>query len=333
MTMKQFLFFFLTFLTMTGYSQNGSVLKLWYNKPSGSSWENALPIGNGKLGAMIYGNVDSEIIQLNESTVWSGGPNRNDNPLALDSLAEIRRLIFAGEQKQAEALANRVIISKKSQGQMFEPVGSLNLVFDGQDNYTNYYRDLDIENAVAKTSYTVDGITYTREVLASIPDRVIVMRLTASKPGRLSFSAYFSTPQPKAAMKAAGNRELTISGVTIDHEKVEGKIRFKGIARFKLNGGNITSNDTTLFIKNANEATIYISIATNFNNFRDISGNENERAESYLEKAFSKSFDEIEKAHIAAYQKYFNRVKLDLGTTEAAKLPTDERLKNFRTAR
>src|SRR3954454_8168903 len=123
---------FLAFLitaTTACFSQNNQNLKLWYNQPSGTTWENALPVGNGRLGAMVYGNVDTETVQLNEHTVWSGSPNRNDNPLILDSLAEIRKLIFAGRQKDAEQLANRVIISKTSQGQMFEPVGSLRLAF------------------------------------------------------------------------------------------------------------------------------------------------------------------------------------------------------------
>ena len=193
------MFFLLT--TTTAFSQSQVPLKLWYNKPSGTTWENALPIGNGRLGAMVYGNVDTETIQLNEQTVWSGSPNRNDNPLALDSLAEIRSLIFDGKQKEAEAMANRIIISKKSHGQMFEPVGSFRLVFDKHENYTNYYRELDIEKAVEKTSYTIDDVTYTREVLASFPDRVVVMHLTASKPGSISFTAFFTTPQPKATMK------------------------------------------------------------------------------------------------------------------------------------
>jgi alpha-L-fucosidase 2 len=120
-------------------------LKLWYDQPSGTTWENALPIGNGRLGAMVYGNVDTEIIQLNEHTLWSGGPNRNDNPLALDSLSEIRKLIFDGQQKEAERMANRVILSKRSHGQMFEPAGDLHLTFNGHEVFTNYYRELDIE--------------------------------------------------------------------------------------------------------------------------------------------------------------------------------------------
>ncbi len=113
------------------YSQNRQNLKLWYRQPSGNTWENALPIGNGRLGAMVYGNVGTEIVQLNEHTLWSGGPNRNDNNAALDSLPIIRKLIFDGKQKEAEAIAGRVIITKKSHGQMFQPVGGLNLAFDG----------------------------------------------------------------------------------------------------------------------------------------------------------------------------------------------------------
>src|SRR5689334_16845500 len=160
--MKKILFALLLFVTISSFSQRKD-LKLWYDKPSGIIWENALPIGNGHLGAMIYGNVDLETIQLNESTVWSGGPNRNDNPLALDSLGLIRQFIFDGRRKEAERVANNAIITKKSHGQKFEPVGSLQLAFAGHENYTNYYRELDIERAVTKTSYTVNGVTYTRE--------------------------------------------------------------------------------------------------------------------------------------------------------------------------
>ncbi|MEQ1796828.1 MAG: glycoside hydrolase family 95 protein, partial [Lacibacter sp.] len=311
------------------FSQNKPGLKLWYNTPSGKTWENALPIGNGRLGAMVYGNVEKEIIQLNEHTLWSGSPNRNDNPLAIDSLAEIRRLIFAGKQKDAEKLANKTIISKKSQGQMFEPAGELNLLFYGHDNYTNYYRELNIERAVAKTSYTVAEVTYTREVLASFPDRVIVMHLTASKPKSISFTAFYTTPVPNALIKTTSGKQITISGTSIDHEGVTGKIKYKGISQFKPEGGTYTSTDTSITITNADAVAIYISIATNFNNYHDISGNENERATAYLTKAVTKTFADILKTHVAAYQKYFNRVRLDLGTTDAAKLPTNERLKNF----
>ncbi|MGV3504725.1 MAG: glycoside hydrolase family 95 protein [Adhaeribacter sp.] len=327
--MKKLLVVFLLLIAIAGFSQPKPGLKLWYKTPAGSTWENALPIGNGRLGGMVYGNVEKETIQLNEHTVWSGSPNRNDNPLALDSLAKIRQLIFAGQQKAAERIANKAIITQKSHGQMFQPVGSLQLAFDGHGAFSDYYRELDIEKAVTKTSYTVKGVRYTREALASFPDRVVVMRLTASKPGSISFQAFFTRALPKTAIQTTAAKELTISGTTMDHETVKGMVNYKGIARIKLDGGMLNANDTSLTIKNANTATIYISIATNFNNYNDISGDENKRAADYLNKAYPKSFAAILPAHIAAYQKYFNRVKLNLGTTASASLPTDERLKQF----
>src|SRR5688572_11759853 len=327
--MNQSLVIFLLSLSTFCFAQSNGGFKLWYNKPSGNTWENALPIGNGRLGAMIYGNADTEIVQLNEHTLWSGSPNRNDNPLALDSLHVIRKLIFDGKQKEAERMANRIIISKKSHGQMFEPAGELRLAFNGHENYSNYYRELDIGKAVTKTSYKAGDVIYTREALASFPNRVIVIRLTASKQHSLSFTAFYSSPLPNISVKTAGANQLTFSGTTIDHEGVKGMVRYKGIAQVKTEGGSISSTDTSIIVKDADAATIYISIATNFNNYRDIGGNEHTRAATYLNQAISKSFSQILKSHVAAYQHYFNRVKLDLGTTDAAKFPTDERLKNF----
>ena len=329
--MKKLLSIFLTALIVTGHAQESDKLKLWYNTPSGKTWENALPVGNGRLGAMVYGNVEKETIQLNEHTVWSGSPNRNDNPDALASLSEIRRLIFEGKQKEAEQLANKTIITKTSHGQMFQPVGNLYFTFNGHDHYTNYYRELDIERAVTKTTYQVGDVLYTREVLASFPDRLIVVRLTASKSNSISFATSYATKHAKRAIQTTLAKDLIFAGTTSDHDKVEGKIRFKGITRIKLEGGTLSANDTSLIVNGANAATIYISIATNFNNYHDISGDENERAESYMNKAFPKSYSSILKEHVAAYQKYFNRVKLDLGLSEAVKQPTDERLKNFKS--
>ncbi|HEV8514936.1 MAG TPA: glycoside hydrolase family 95 protein [Cyclobacteriaceae bacterium] len=327
--MKVLIQFFLLVSTTVCFSQSNNSLKLWYDKPSGDTWENALPLGNGHVGAMVYGNVEKETIQLNEHTVWSGSPNRNDNPGALSSLAEIRQLIFDGKQKEAEQLANKAIITKKSHGQMFEPVGSLHLEFNGHKNYTNYYRELDIEKAISKTSYVVGDVTYTREVLTSFHDRVVVIYLTASKSKSLSFKATFSTPQPKSKITTSPAKELTITGTTIDHEGVEGKVKFKGITRVKLKQGTLSSNDSTLIVKDATAVTLYISIATNFTNYKDISGNENSRALAHLDQAYSKSFKTILKEHVKAYQKYFNRVKLVLGNNQISNLPTDERLKNF----
>lgn len=329
MFMKKILLALAGFITLLCHSQNNSSLKLWYNTPSGKTWENALPIGNGRLGAMIYGNVDTERVQLNEHTLWSGSPNRNDNPLIKDSLDEMRELIFGGKRKEAEQMANRLIISKKSHGQMFEPAGELLLFFPGHDNYRNYYRELDIEKAISKTSYTVNGITYTRETVASLPDRIVAMRITASKPRSISFTAFYSVLQPNAHVKTNSSKQLTFSGTTIDHETVPGKVKYKGIVQFKQAGGNYTVSDTSVTVNNADTVTVYISIATNFKNYNDLGDDENKMAALYLSKAIGKSFSAIAIANTKVYQHYFNRVKLDLGITEASKFPIDTRLKNF----
>jgi alpha-L-fucosidase 2 len=323
------LYFFLAVQTINVHSQD---LKLWYDKPSGNTWENALPIGNGRLGAMVYGNVEKETIQLNEHTVWSGSPNRNDNPAALASLPEMRRLIFEGKQKEAEQLANKTIITKTSHGQKFQPVGNLNLDFLGHEGFTDYNRELDLEKAVATTTYKVGGITFKRESFASFTNRVIVMHLTASKAGSISFLASFFIPHKGGVVSTVNANEIAVAGTTSTHETVEGKVKFKGIIRIKTEGGTIVRNDTSISVNNANSATIYISVASNFNSYKDLGGNENLRAAQYLNSAYTKSYPQLLKSHIAAYQKYFNRVKLDLGTTAAAAVPIDQRLKNFRTA-
>jgi len=312
------------------YPQSKSTLKLWYNQPSGDKWESALPIGNGFLGAMIYGNVPDEIIQLNENTVWSGGPNRNDNPAALASLPEIQKLIFEGKHKDAEKLANQTFISKKSHGQMFQPVGNLNLHFEGHEKYSNYKRELDIEKAITKTSYDVDGVTYTREAFVSFASRVIVIHLTATKKGQISFVAKYTSPHKNKNIGISPSKDLEISGGTSDHEGVASVIKFKGITRIVLDKGKLEQNDNTIVVKGANSATLFISLATNFNNYQDVNADENQRALEYLNLATGKSYGTLKKAHIENYQKFFNRVKFDLGNTPDVNLPTDERLNNFR---
>lgn len=327
--MKNYLVNILLFFSISLFAQEND-LKLWYNTPSGSVWENALPIGNGFQAAMVYGNVEKEIFQLNEGTVWSGSPNRNDNPNALAALPEIRKLIFQGEYKAAEKLTNENIITKKSHGQTFQSVGNLELNFSGQQNYTNYYRELDIEKAIAKTTYKVDGVTYTREAFTSFLDRILVIKLSADQPGKLSFSAGYSSQHKKQKTTINSTNEISLTGTTSDLEGVEGKVRFNALARFKVVGGSVNAVANSIQIEKANSVVIYVSIATNFINYNDISGNENELAKSFLDKAFDTNFDKLKTAHIAKYQKYFKRVKLDLGTTAAAKLPTNERLANFR---
>lgn len=328
--MKKCLFNIVLFFGIQLFAQETNEFKIWYTTPSGNVWENALPIGNGFQGAMVYGNVEKEIFQLNEGTTWSGSPNRNDNSNAKDALDEIRKLLFQEEYKDAEKLINENIITKKSHGQIFQPVGNLEISFKNQQNYTDYYRELDIEKAITKTIYKADGVTYTREAFTSFPDRVLVIKLSADKPGQLSFSAGFTSEHNKREVRINDNNELSLCGTTSNHEGVEGKIKFNALAKFKVDGGIIKPVDNLIKIEKANSVVIYVSIATNFINYNDISAKEKQVAKSFLDKASNKKFDKMKAAHITAYQKYFKRVTLDLGTSEASKLPTDQRLSNFR---
>ncbi|GAB4003928.1 glycoside hydrolase family 95 protein [Spirosoma migulaei] len=316
---------------VSAFAQSPVPLKLWYDKPANTVWTDALPIGNGRLGAMVYGNVANETIQLNESTVWTGSPNRNDNPDALASLPEIRQLVFAGKQREAQKLAEQTMQSKKSNGQMYQPVGNLRLHFPGHETYTNYYRELDIENAIATTTYTVNGVNYTRNVFASVPAQTILVRLSADKTGMISFTAGLSTLQ-KNAIIATQKNGLVINGMTAGHEGVDGKVRFNGIAHIQTEGGTLSITDSTLQVRQANSALITISIATNYVNYHDLSADAIKRSEKYLAAATKQPYLQVLNEHIRAYQTYFNRVKIDLGSTDAIRKPTDVRLKEFAKA-
>jgi alpha-L-fucosidase 2 len=308
-------------------AQTDSLLKLWYTQPA-KQWVEALPVGNGRMGAMIYGDPYKEIIQLNENTVWAGSPYNNDNPDAKEALPEVRKLIFEGKYEEAHNLINQKFISKISQGMPYQTVGNLRLLFPGHENYSGYYRELDIEKAVATTRYTRNGINYTTKVFSSFPDQVIIVRISADKPGSVSFSASMDRPA-KVDVTPRGKDELVLSGITGDFEKVKGGMKFVAITKIMTTGGIISATDTALNVTGADVATIYISIGTSFNNYNDISGNADERANVNLQNALKKNYSQVLADHIADFQKYFNRVNLDLGVTDSVKNPTDIRLERF----
>lgn len=318
--------FLLSFLFFTGFAQTTD-LKLWYNKPADKVWEAALPIGNGRIAAMVYGNPANELIKLNEATIWSGGPNRNDNPKALALLPEIRKQIFEGNYDEASKLAAAGMESRIN-GMNYQLLGNLKLAFPGHENYSDYYRELDISRAITKTSYVVDGVTYTRELFASLADQVIAIKLTASKPGMLTFSAGMESAQKSQITTRNGN-ELVLNGISGDKDGVKGAVKFNSIVKVKAEGGKVDATADAVNVTNANAVTLLISIATNFNSYNDLSGDEDKRAAGYLEKANAIKYEVLKKSHVLAYQKYFNRVKLDLGKTDAVKDPTDVRLANF----
>jgi alpha-L-fucosidase 2 len=328
--MKRSILFCLLVLALTNIisAQQESYLKLWYKQPA-KQWVEALPVGNGRIGAMIYGDPSNEVIQLNENTVWAGSPYRNDNPDAKDALPEVRKLIFEGKYKEAHDLVNQKFISKISNGMPYEIMGNLRLQFPGKENYADYYRELDIEKAVATASYSKNGVKYQTKVFSSFPDQVLVVRISADKPASVSFSATLDRPS-KVDVSTIGQDELLMTGKTNDFEKVKGNLlQFQTKVKIVPAGGSIAASDTSITVSGADMATLYISMATNFVNYNNISAVAADRVEEYLEKALQKDYDQLLKDHISDYQKYFKRVSLDLGTTDAVNNPTDVRLEQF----
>jgi alpha-L-fucosidase 2 len=303
---------------------------LWYNKPA-ELWVEALPLGNGRLGAMVFGNPYRERIQLNENTVWAGSPYRNDNPEMLKYLPEIRQLIFDGKYSEAEKLACDKMVTKGAHGMPYQTVGNVFLSFPGHEIYTDYYRDLDLQNAVATTTYKVAETTFKREVFTSFTDQVTIVRITADKPGKINFSASVDRPA-KVDIATKGDDKLTMTGITSNHEGVTGRLQFHTIVKVVPEGGSVSSSDVALNVSKANAATVYISIGTNFKNYQDITDDPMRKAEDYLASAQKKAYSVAFNEHVAAFQKMFNRVNLDLGTTDSIRKPTDVRVKEFAKA-
>lgn len=302
--------------------------KLWYDKPA-QVWTEALPLGNGRLGAMVYGNPGAEQIQLNEETIWAGQPNNNANPEALEWIPKIRQLVFEGKYKEAQDMATAHVKSKTNQGMPYQPFGDLRITFPGHTRYDDYYRELSLDSARTVVKYTVDGVNFTRETFASFPDQVVITRITADKPGSVTFNATLTSPHPDVMIDSEGN-DITLSGVGSNHEDLKGKVEFQGRATVVPKGGRMTSRDGVLSVENADEATIYTSIATNFNNYKDITGDEVARSKEYLQKAITKPYAEAKKEHVDFYQKHVGTSTLDLGPDKYADVPTDVRIERFK---
>jgi alpha-L-fucosidase 2 len=297
-------------------------LTLWYPQPA-AKWVEALPIGNGRLGAMLFGGVTNEQLQFNEDTLWTGQPHEYQHEGAVKFLPQIRQLLAEGKQREAENLAGREFMSLPLGQMKYQPFGDLRLRFPAQATATHYRRELDLDTAVAKVSYRVGDTTYVREVFSSFPDQVIVYRVTADRRGSVSFTATMDSPHKSAQTAVRSGNQLALFG------QVEaGGVKFEARLRMIAPGGKVTVTDGAIAVENADSATLLLVAATSFKNFRDITANPAARCEAAMKAVAGKDFGKLLQANVADHQKLFHRVTLDVGETESAKLPTDQRLKN-----
>ena len=303
--------------------------KLWYNRPA-THWLEALPIGNSHLGAMVYGNCDGEEIQLNEETFWSGSPHHNNSSEAKAHLQEVRDSIFAGKEEAAHAILDKYFF-KGPHGMRFLPLGSLKL-FGGIDfeHASNFRRELDLETAVSTTTYKnkLNGVTYTREVFASQADNAIVMRLKADQKGQLDFSLshWCNTNLKNSSWVQEGELVATIQND--EQEGIPGGLTAE-IRVLVKSDGQWDNTPDMIVVNGATEATIYITAATNFVNYQDISGDASSRNQQVMASLQGKSYEELLERHLTKYQEQYRRVSLYLGGKDASNLPTDERLAHF----
>ena len=328
-------------------------LELWYDRPA-SNWNEALPVGNGHMGAMVFGGVTDEHLQFNESTLWTGSPHEYQHEGAVKFLPALRALcnesralwieaeeldkkgkkaeadekrnLSRAKQKEGEDIGRKEFMSVPIGQMMYQAFGDVRLNFSSHTNATDYRRSLDLNTATASVSYRVGDATFTRECFATFPDKVIVWRVTADQPGRVSFTAQLDSPHKSAKTARRQGDQLALFG-----EVEPGGLRFESRMKISALGGKVAVSDDAITVEHADSATLVLAPATSFKNFSDISGDPSSRAAAMLKAVSKMSYAQLLKAHWADYQKLFGRVSLNLGRTDAAKLPTDERINNFST--
>src|SRR5687767_2101048 len=293
-------------------------------RSAAAQWDHAFPVGNGRIGAMVFGTVNRERIQLNEETLWMGGPRETDNPEARAALPEVRRLLFAGQPREAYALAERKLMGKPWRLESYQSLADLRLNFDHEGEITDYQRSLDLDAAVARVTYRLDGVRYTREVFASHPDRVIVVRLTVDRPGALTFGAWIDRQQD-ARTEIAGTDRLNLIG----HLGGGKGLSFLASARVILEGGKQETFPERILVSDANSATIIVAAGTSFRGHSHGS-----QVDRDLTRAAAKTYAQLLEAHRADHQRLYRRVSIRLGTARSGDLrsnaPTDERLEAVR---
>ena len=317
-------------------------LVMWYDRPA-DAWREALPVGNGRLGAMVFGRVRPERIQLNEDTVWSGGPYDASRPGGPEALPEIRRLVFDGKYYEAQDLFAERMMGIPAGMMKYQPLGDLLIDLDGHDEPEEYRRELDLDSAVAKVAYRAGGVRHTREVFASPVDQVVCVRIGADKEGAVSFSARMAWGQegkdPKDAewsTSAGEPNELVLTGRTMSYCGIEGRVRFELRVRVRADGGSVAVEGDRVVVRGADSATLLVAAATNVVKYDDISADPAERVRACFEKLGAKPYDDILADHLAAHRELFRRVSFRLerpGARNASDAPTDERMRECRGRR
>ena len=306
----------------------GEPLSLWYHQPA-AKWVEALPVGNGRIGAMVFGGLNRERLQLNEDTLWAGGPYDPVNPQARGALPEVRQLVFEGKYREAAKLISAKVMSKPLGQMPYQTAGDLMLTFPGWNSVENYRRDLNLDTAVASVEYTANGTRFSRQVFASPVDQVIVVRLTADKPNAISFTASLQSPQ-KASVETDSANALVMRGVDGDSQGIRGALTFQVRVKALTEGGTITAASNSIAILKANTATLLIAAATSYRNFQDVSGDPAAIVKGQIAAAEAKTFETLLTAHTREHQRLFRRVSLDLGNSDAMRLPTNERIESFK---
>ncbi len=301
-------------------------LKLWYRRPA-TRWVEALALGNGRLGAMVWGGIEHERLQLNEDTLYAGGPYDANNPEALAALPEVRRLIFAGRYAEAEALADAKLMSRPLKQMPYQPLADLVLDFRDVPDTSEYRRELDLDTAITRTQFRTWKTLHTREAFVSPVDQCIAVRVVTDVPGGIDLRVWLDSDQQSEVLAEGG--ALLLRGRNGSAHGVEGRLKFALRVRVLPQGGTLKMDRGRIEIEGADEVVLLATAATGYRRYDDIGGDPEEITRRQLAAAQQRGFDALRAAHVAEHRRLFRRVAIDLGHSEAEKLSTDERVERF----
>jgi alpha-L-fucosidase 2 len=314
-------------------TEDWSGMKLWYKEPA-QEWTEALPVGNGRLGAMVFGGAENERLQFNEDTLWTGQPHEYQHTGAVAYLPVVRKLLFEGKQNEAEKLAGEHMMSVPLRQEKYQPFGDLRLNFPGHDQPVDYRRELDIDSALATVSYHIGDKEFTREVFSSFPDQVIVVRLSCDKPGQLTFTAKLDCPHIDARTSVV-DRTLALRGRLHKYENPRTKearpsvLKFEARLAYRASGGEVDLTDDALQVKAADSVTLVLAAATSYKNFKDVTADPANICRRAIRAVSGRNYQKLRDRHIADHRRLFRRAAFKLSTTEAAGLPTNKRIESF----